>query len=135
MSLAIKSFIAKNGERFSQLYSSDDPWPLFYPTAFIVRSVRRSCTPSTQKVRRLVHVEHAARRRHVGFRYAGKTAALNMEIALDTGPLAVHERSLGCRTNQLAAADRSCIKAQWAEGSRSVQWPWHAGCRDWLRYM
>ena len=50
MSLAIKSFIAKNGERFSQLYSSDDPWPLFYPTAFIVRSVRQSCTPSTQKV-------------------------------------------------------------------------------------
>lgn len=50
MSLKIKSFIAKNGERFSQLYSNDDPWPLFYPTAFIVRSVRQSCTPSTQKV-------------------------------------------------------------------------------------
>ncbi|MYM39794.1 tyrosine-type recombinase/integrase [Duganella qianjiadongensis] len=50
MSFEIKSFIAKNGERFSQLYSSDDPWPLFYPTAFLVRSVRQSCTPSTQKV-------------------------------------------------------------------------------------
>lgn len=50
MSLAIKSFIAKNGERFSQLYSRDDPWPLFYPTAFVVRSVRQSCTHSTQKV-------------------------------------------------------------------------------------
>lgn len=50
MSLEIKSFIAKNGERFSQLYSRDDPWPLFYPTAFIVRSVRQSCTASTQTV-------------------------------------------------------------------------------------
>lgn len=50
MSFEIKSFIAKNGERFSQLYSSEDPWPLFYPTAFVVRSVRQSCTPSTQKV-------------------------------------------------------------------------------------
>lgn len=50
MSLEIKCFVAKNGERFSQLYSSDNPWPLFYPTAFIVRSVRQSCTPNTQKV-------------------------------------------------------------------------------------
>lgn len=50
MSFEIKSFIAKNGERFSQLYASDDPWPLFYPTAFIVRSIRQSCTPSTQRV-------------------------------------------------------------------------------------
>lgn len=50
MSLEIKSFIAKSGERFSQLYSIGDPWPLFYPTAFIVRSVRQSCTSSTQKV-------------------------------------------------------------------------------------
>ena len=50
MSLEIKSFLAKNGERFSQLYASDDPWPLFYPTAFIVRSVRQSCTPGTQRV-------------------------------------------------------------------------------------
>lgn len=50
MNLEIKSFIARNGERFSQLYKSDDPWPLFYPTAFVVRSVRQSCTPNTQKV-------------------------------------------------------------------------------------
>jgi integrase len=50
MSLEIKSFIAKNGERFSQLYSRDDPWPLFYPTAFTVRSIRQSCTASTQTV-------------------------------------------------------------------------------------
>jgi integrase len=50
MSLRIKSFIAGNGERFSQLYSSQEPWPLFYPTAFISRSIRLSTTPNTQLV-------------------------------------------------------------------------------------
>jgi integrase len=46
----IKSFIAQNGERFSQLYSSAESFPLFYPTAFIVRSVRLRTTSDTQKV-------------------------------------------------------------------------------------
>jgi hypothetical protein len=50
MNLKIKSFLAKNGERFSQLYESDDPWPLYYPTGSIVCSVRQSCTASTQKL-------------------------------------------------------------------------------------
>jgi integrase len=50
MSLKIKSFKAKNGERFSQLYSSAEPWPLFYPTAFIVRCIRLRTTHDTQKV-------------------------------------------------------------------------------------
>lgn len=50
MSLKIKSFKAENGERFCQLYSSDEPWPLFYPTAFILRSIRLKTTHDTQKV-------------------------------------------------------------------------------------
>lgn len=50
MSFKIKSFIAKNGERFSQLYSDKEAFPLFYPTAFIVRSIRLKTTSETQKV-------------------------------------------------------------------------------------
>jgi len=50
MSLKIKSYVARNGERFSQLYSSDEAFPLFYPTAFIARSIRPKTTPSTQLV-------------------------------------------------------------------------------------
>lgn len=50
MSFKIKSFIAQNGERFSQLYSDEEAFPLFYPTAFIARSVRLKTTPETQKV-------------------------------------------------------------------------------------
>jgi integrase len=53
MSLKIRSLIAGDGERFSQLYSSQEPWPLFYPTAFIARSIRLSTTHATQ----LVHLE------------------------------------------------------------------------------
>lgn len=50
MSFKIKSFIAQNGERFSQLYSDEEVFPLFYPTAFIARSIRLKTTPETQKV-------------------------------------------------------------------------------------
>ena len=51
MSLTIKSFIASNGERFSQLYDSEEPgFPLFYPTAYVVRSVRLGASQETQKV-------------------------------------------------------------------------------------
>jgi integrase len=50
MSFKIKSFIAQNGERFSQLYSGAEAFPLFYPTAFIARSVRLKTTHDTQKV-------------------------------------------------------------------------------------
>lgn len=47
----IRHFIsARGGQRFSQLYSSDEPWPLFYPTAFILRSIRLKTRPNTQKV-------------------------------------------------------------------------------------
>lgn len=50
MNFTVKTFIAKDGERFSQLYDADDPgFPLFYPTAFIARSVRPSTTHETQK--------------------------------------------------------------------------------------
>lgn len=49
MGLKIKSFIAKNGERFSQLYSTNEPFPLFYPTGFISRSIRLKTTHETQK--------------------------------------------------------------------------------------
>jgi integrase len=50
MSLKIKSFIDGNGERFSHLYSRHEPWPLFYPTAFIGRSIRPSTSHGTQLV-------------------------------------------------------------------------------------
>jgi integrase len=51
MNYTIKTFIANNGERFSQLYETDEPGlPLFYPTAFIARSIRPSTTHETQKV-------------------------------------------------------------------------------------
>jgi integrase len=50
MNFKIKSFIAQNGERFSQLYSDEEAFPLFYPTAFIARSVRLKTTTETQKV-------------------------------------------------------------------------------------
>ncbi|MDD1000092.1 site-specific integrase [Pseudomonas sp. TNT2022 ID1044] len=51
MNYTMKTFIANNGERFSQLYETDKPGlPLFYPTAFIARSVRPSTTHETQKV-------------------------------------------------------------------------------------
>ncbi|MHC8333151.1 site-specific integrase [Pseudomonas sp. LB3P25] len=47
----MKTFIASGGERFSQLYEADAPgFPLFYPTAFIARSIRPSATHETQKV-------------------------------------------------------------------------------------
>ncbi|KII37171.1 integrase [Pseudomonas fluorescens] len=51
MKYTIKTFIANGGERFSQLYDADTPgFPLFYPTAFISRSIRPSTTHETQKV-------------------------------------------------------------------------------------
>ncbi|KFC76200.1 site-specific integrase [Massilia sp. LC238] len=47
----IKSFIASDGERFSQLYDSEQPgFPLFYPTAYIATSIRLTTTPATQLV-------------------------------------------------------------------------------------
>lgn len=51
MSYTIKNFISSSGERFSQLYQADEfGFPLFYPTAFIARSIRSSLTHETQKV-------------------------------------------------------------------------------------
>lgn len=51
MNYTMKTFIASDGERFSQLYETDAPsFPLFYPTAFIARSIRPSTTHETQKV-------------------------------------------------------------------------------------
>lgn len=51
MSLSIKHFIAADGERFSQLYDTETGgFPLYYPTSYIARSVRPSCTHETQKV-------------------------------------------------------------------------------------
>lgn len=62
MNWKVKSFKANNGERFSQLYSNVEPWPLFYPTAFILRSIRLKTTPNTQKdyleaIKRLIEWE------------------------------------------------------------------------------
>ncbi|KAA0974355.1 site-specific integrase [Pseudomonas sp. ANT_J28] len=51
MTFTTKTFIASNGERFSQLHEADEPgFPLFYPTAYILRAVRPSATHETQKV-------------------------------------------------------------------------------------
>lgn len=51
MNYTMKTFITSDGERFSQLYEADAPgFPLFYPTAFIARSIRPSTTHETQKV-------------------------------------------------------------------------------------
>lgn len=51
MTFILKSYIAQNGERFSLLYSNDVfGFPLFYPTAYIARSVRTIGTPETQMV-------------------------------------------------------------------------------------
>jgi integrase len=51
MDYTIKTFIANDGERFSQLYEAGEPgFPLFYPTAYIARSIRPSTTHETQKV-------------------------------------------------------------------------------------
>lgn len=51
MLYTIRSFIASDGERFSQLYDvQQGGFPLFYPTAYIARSVRPSTTHNTQKV-------------------------------------------------------------------------------------
>lgn len=51
MTYTIKSFIASDGERFSLLFDDcDGGFPLFYPTAFISRSIRLCTSPETQKV-------------------------------------------------------------------------------------
>ncbi|MFT6301130.1 MAG: integrase [Granulosicoccus sp.] len=51
MSYTIRSFIASDGERLSQLYDAQvGGFPLYYPTAYISRSVRPSATHNTQKV-------------------------------------------------------------------------------------
>lgn len=51
MHFKIESFIATDGERFSQLYNADElGFPLFYPTAFISTSIRLTTTHETQKV-------------------------------------------------------------------------------------
>lgn len=48
---SIKTFKADDGERYSLIFESNEPgFPLFYPTAFIARSIRQSTTHETQKV-------------------------------------------------------------------------------------
>lgn len=48
---SIKTFKADDGERFSLIFEADKPgFPLFYPTAFIARSIRQSKMHETQKV-------------------------------------------------------------------------------------
>lgn len=50
MKFRIKSYLCSNGERFSLLWSSEEAFPLFYPTAFVSRSKRLVTTHSTQLV-------------------------------------------------------------------------------------
>jgi site-specific recombinase XerD len=52
MKLAIKHFIAQNGERFSQLYDVENMeigFPLFYPSAYTSRQLRMGIMHNTQK--------------------------------------------------------------------------------------
>jgi len=50
MNYTIRSFKARDGERFSQIYdSAEGGFPLFYPTAFTTRTLRLKYTPNTQK--------------------------------------------------------------------------------------
>ncbi len=52
MKLIIKDFIAQTGERFSQLYDSEnmrDGFPLFYPAAYTTRQLRLGQMHNTQK--------------------------------------------------------------------------------------
>ncbi|MEG5334478.1 site-specific integrase [Enterobacter ludwigii] len=51
MTYKIKTFISTTGERFSQLYKAGgDGFPLFYPTAYIARTVRLNTSHETQKI-------------------------------------------------------------------------------------
>ncbi|MDH4610425.1 site-specific integrase [Pseudomonas sp. BN102] len=51
MTYVIRTFISNDGERFSQLYDeAARGFPLYYPTAYIARTVRRDRTHETQKV-------------------------------------------------------------------------------------
>ncbi|MBD9609810.1 site-specific integrase [Pseudomonas sp. PDM08] len=55
MTLIVKSFIAKNGERFSQIYDSSNlGFPLFHPTLYCVLKLRNSIKHKTQKSRMYV---------------------------------------------------------------------------------
>lgn len=49
ISYKVKSFIAPDGEHFSQLYVEGEGFPLFYPTAYCSRSLRPRHTHATQK--------------------------------------------------------------------------------------
>ena len=49
MNFSIKSYIAQNGERFSLIFSPDEPGvPLLYPCAYISSTVRDNATHQTQ---------------------------------------------------------------------------------------
>lgn len=50
MGFRIRSFIASDGERFSQLYDEAGGFPLFYPTAYVARVIRHSTSHETQLV-------------------------------------------------------------------------------------
>lgn len=55
MSLKVKSFIAKNGERFTQIYDTDFPgFPLFHPTLYCALELRNGIKHKTQKTRMYV---------------------------------------------------------------------------------
>lgn len=55
MSLKVKSFIAKNGERFTQIYDTDLPgFPIFHPTLYCALELRNDIKYKTQKTRMYV---------------------------------------------------------------------------------
>lgn len=47
-SIKLKIFIAKSGERFSQLYQEGEHFPMFYPSAYCTRKLRNYSSPLTQ---------------------------------------------------------------------------------------
>jgi integrase len=94
MTFPIRSYIAKNGERFPLLFSSGaQGMPLFYPSAFVSRSLRTHFTHETQRaaldaIRRLCQWE-----RDRGISLEERIFAGKLMIASDADSLAEHVRS------------------------------------------
>lgn len=84
--LTIRTFIAADGERFSQLYdAASGAFPMFYPTAYTTRHLRLGITHATQLARlyALKKVHEWAGTNNVDFeyRFASKAFLSQQEIA------------------------------------------------------
>lgn len=108
MKLVIKDFIAQSGERFSQLYDTENMesgFPLFYPTAYTSRQLRMGKMHNTQKdtLRAIKKLYEWADREHLDF----NTIFLNKAF-LKPHQIASLAQSL--RTNQKNGTSISKLK-------------------------